>query len=187
MNRWIRNRPIRQKVALLIVVAAVLALLLSGIAVVAYEQTTVRPRLLRDAEAQAALMRVNSVPALQFNDTTAAAENLRTLSNRPDVLAATLFRADGTILARYAVRGGPPPAALQSGARFLPGRLVLVDRIEVDGRLAGWLSLQMEVPPLWRRLLQYGIVAAVVLLALGTASILLLGMMARSVSAPLLG
>ncbi|HEX6615640.1 MAG TPA: ATP-binding protein, partial [Gemmatimonadales bacterium] len=47
--------------------------------------------------------------------------------------------------------------------------------------------LQMEVPPLWRRLLQYGIVAAVVLLALGTASILLLGMMARSVSAPLLG
>jgi signal transduction histidine kinase/ActR/RegA family two-component response regulator/HAMP domain-containing protein len=187
MNRWIRNRPIRQKVALLIVVAAVLALLLSGIAVVAYEQTTVRPRLLRDAEAQAALMRANSVPALQFNDPAAAAENLRTLSNRPDVLAATLFRADGSVLARYVVRGGPPPAALQPGARFLPGRLALVDRIEVDGRLAGWLTLQTEVPPLWRRLLQYGIVAAVVLLALGTASILLLGMMARSVSAPLLG
>ena len=186
MNRWIRNRPIRQKVALLIAVAAVLALLLSGVAVVAYEQTTVRPRLLHDAQAQAALMRVTSIPALQFDDTAAAAENLRTLSNRPDVISATIFRADGTILARYAVHGAPPPPALRSGAQFLSDRLVLVDRMEVDDRLVGWLSLQTEVPPLWRRLLQYGIVAAMVLLALGTASVLLLGMLGRSVSAPLL-
>ena len=187
MNRWIRRQPIRRKVALLSGAAAVVALLLAGIAVVVYEYTTYRPRAIRDAETQAELIEVNSVAALQFNDREAMSENLATLRSRPEILSATLFDADGSVQARYAPKGSPPPPSpLASGVTFLPGRLVLIDRVTVDSQLVGWLSLQYAVPPLWRRLPQYGIMVAVVLLALTTASALLLGMLGRSVTAPLL-
>ncbi|HEY9508175.1 MAG TPA: CHASE sensor domain-containing protein, partial [Gemmatimonadales bacterium] len=188
MNRWIRRQPIRRKVALLIGAAAVVALALTGIGVVLYEYTTYRPRAIRDAETQAELIKVNSVAALQFNDREAMSENLATLRSRPEILAAALFDADGAVQARYAPAGSPPaPSALAPGAAFHPGRLVLIDRIVVDSQLVGWLSLQYAVPPLWRRLPQYGIMVAVVLLALISASALLLGMLGRSVTAPLLG
>ncbi len=187
MNRWVRRQPIRRKVALLIGAALVLALLLAGSAVVVYEFTTYRPRALRDAETQAELIRVNSVAALQFNDQEAMSENLATLRSRPEILSATLFDAEGAIQARYAPAGAPsPPSALTPGATFLPGRLMLIDRISVDSQLIGWLSLQYAVPPLWRRLPQYGIMVAVVLLALCSAGALLLGMLGRSVTVPLL-
>jgi signal transduction histidine kinase/ActR/RegA family two-component response regulator len=183
----IRQRPIRQKVALLIALASVMGLLFAGAAVVVYELTTFRPRVVRDARTQADLIRVNSLAALQFDDPRAAAENLATLRRRPEILAATLFRPDGGVLARYAPPGAPePPGKLAEGIRFLPDRLVLVDRMETDGQLAGWLALQYAMPPLWRRLPEYSIMVLVVLLALGTAGVLLLGMMGKSVSAPLL-
>jgi signal transduction histidine kinase/ActR/RegA family two-component response regulator len=184
---FLRNRPIRQKVALLIAAAAVFGLLFAGAAVVAYELTTFRPRVLQDARTLADVIRVNTIPALQFDDDKAAAENLATLREQPEVLSASLFRADGSVKARYAPPGAPePPSPMAEGARFLPDRLVLVERIEVDSQHLGWLSLQYHVPPLWRRLPQYGIMVAVVLLALATASVMLLGMLGRSVTAPLL-
>jgi signal transduction histidine kinase/ActR/RegA family two-component response regulator len=187
MNRWIRRQPIRRKVALLIGASAVIALLLTAGAVVLYEFTTFRPRAIRDAETQAELIKVNSVAALQFNDRKAMSENLATLRARPEILAAALFEADGSIQARYATTGAsPPPSQLRPGVAFLPGRMQLIDPITVDGQLVGWLSLQYAVPPLWRRLPQYGIMVAVVLLALSSASALLLGMLGRSVTAPLL-
>src|SRR6185295_13836761 len=93
----IRRLPIRRKVALLIGAALVAGLLFSVAAVALYELTTYRPRLVEDARTQADLLRVNSVAALQFNDPEAAAENLATARSRPEILSATLFRADGTI------------------------------------------------------------------------------------------
>ncbi|HEX6107353.1 MAG TPA: ATP-binding protein, partial [Gemmatimonadales bacterium] len=183
----VRRRPIRQKVALLIAVASVAGLLFAAGAMLVYELTTFRPRAVRDARTQADLMRLNSVAALQFNDAKAAAENLATLSRRPEILAATLLRSDLTVLARYATPNAPPaPAQLTPGIRFLSDRLVLIEAVEVDGQRMGWLTLQYAVPPLWRRLPEYGTIAGVVLLALATASALLLGMLGRSVSAPLL-
>ncbi|HEU4954057.1 MAG TPA: CHASE sensor domain-containing protein, partial [Gemmatimonadales bacterium] len=101
MNRWIRRQPIRRKVALLMGAASVVALLLAGVAVVLYEFTTFRPRILRDAKTQAELIRGNSVTALQLKDREAMRANLDTLRSRPEVLSATLFDADGTVQARY--------------------------------------------------------------------------------------
>jgi signal transduction histidine kinase/ActR/RegA family two-component response regulator/HAMP domain-containing protein len=187
VNRWIRRQPIRRKFALLIGAASIVALGLAGIAVVVYEYTTYRPRAIRDAETQAELIKVNSVAALQFNDRDAMRENLATLRSRPEILAASLFDANGSTQARYAPkRAPPPPSRLVPGVTFLPGRLLLIDRVSVDSQLVGWLSLQYAVPPLWRRVPQYGIMVAVVLLALTSAGALLLGMLGRSVTAPLL-
>jgi signal transduction histidine kinase/ActR/RegA family two-component response regulator/HAMP domain-containing protein len=187
VNTYIRALPIRRKVTLLIAAASVAGLALASGAVLLYELTVFRPRLVADARTQADLIRVNSVAALQFDDRQAAAENLATLRQRPEVLSAALFRADGRLEARYAVPGAPPATgALAAGVRFLPGRLQLIDRIVVDNQTVGWLLLQYALPSVWQRLAGYGIMALVVLLALGTAGVLLLGLLGRSVTRPLL-
>ncbi|HUR93285.1 MAG TPA: ATP-binding protein [Gemmatimonadales bacterium] len=187
MNRYVRALPIRQKVALLVAAASIAGLVLAGGAVVAYELTTYRPRLVADARTQADLIRVNSTAALQFNDDKAAAENLATLRARPEILGAALFDADGRMVARYAAPGAPPPPReLAEGVRFLPGQLLVIERIVVDGQLVGWLSMRYVLPSFWQRLPGYGIMALVVLLALVTTGLLLLGMLGRSVTQPLL-
>jgi signal transduction histidine kinase/ActR/RegA family two-component response regulator len=188
--RPLRDRPIRQKVALLIAAASAMGLVFAGIAVVVYELTTFRPRVLQDARTQADIIRLNSIASLQFNDSQAANENLATLANRSEVLSARIWLPDGRPFAAYLRPGAPAavtsPPRLVRGERFLPNRLLVVDAMEMDGQLLGWLTLQFEVPPLWRRLPEYSIMVAVVVIALATAAGLLLGMLGRSVSAPLL-
>src|SRR5512134_1809930 len=187
--RPFRDRPIRQKVALLIGAASAMGLLFAGVAVLVYELTTFRPRVLQDARTQAEIIRVNSIAPLQFNDATAARENLATLENRSEIRSARIWLPDGRLFAAY-VRPGATPItpmpALVAGARFLGDRLVLVEPMEADGQIIGWLTLQYTTPPLWRRLPQYGIMVIVVIVALATAGGLLLSMLGRSVSAPLL-
>jgi signal transduction histidine kinase/ActR/RegA family two-component response regulator len=187
--RPVRDRPIRQKVALLIGAASAMGLLFAGVAVLVYELTTFRPRVLQDARTQAEIIRVNSIAPLQFNDATAARENLATLENRSEIRSARIWLPDGRLFAAY-IRPGATPItptpALVAGARFLGDRLALVEPMEADGQLLGWLTLQYATPPLWRRLPQYGIMVIVVIVALATAGGLLLSMLGRSVSAPLL-
>ncbi len=187
--RPLRDRPIGQRVALLIALTSAVGLLFAAAAVVSYELTTFRPRVLRDARTQAEIVRVNTVATLQFNDPRAATEDLGTLQNRTEVRSARLWLPDGRLFARYARPGSTLETSapeLTPGARFLAGRLLLVEPLESDGQLIGWLTLQYDVPRLWRRLPQYGIMAVVVAVALATAGGLLLSMLARSVSTPLL-
>ncbi|MGI8818706.1 MAG: response regulator [Gemmatimonadales bacterium] len=63
-----RDLPIRLKVVLLIAVSSAVGLSLAALAVVVYELTTFRPRVLRDATTQAAIVRINTIPALRFVD-----------------------------------------------------------------------------------------------------------------------
>ena len=185
--RRLRDWPIRRKVALLIGVTSVVGLLFAGAAVVAYELTTFRPRALRDARTQAELIAVNTIAALQFDDPQAATENLATLRNRSEINSARVWEPNGRLFASY-VRPGvdaPAPPRLVAGTEFLPDRLMLTERLEDQGQLVGWLTLQYAIPPLWQRLPQYGIMVVVVAVALATAGGLLLEMLGRSVSRPL--
>ncbi|MGH7630048.1 MAG: ATP-binding protein [Gemmatimonadales bacterium] len=187
--RPLRDRPIGQKVALLIALTSAVGVFFAAVAVVSYELTTFRPRVLRDARTQAEIVRVNTVATLQFNDPRAATEDLGTLKNRTEVRSARLWLPDGRLFAGYTRPGSTVETTapeLTPGAGFLPGRLLLVEPLESDGQRIGWLTLQYDVPPLWQRLPQYGIIAVVVAVALVTAGGLLLSMLGRSVSTPLL-
>jgi signal transduction histidine kinase/ActR/RegA family two-component response regulator len=187
--RPLRDRPIRQKVALLIAAASAMGLVFAGVAVLVYELTTFRPRVLADARTQAEIIRVNSIAPLQFNDRKAAQENLATLRIRSAIRSARIWLPDGQLFAVYArndVASNDPLPELTEGVRFAGARLILVEPMEADGQQVGWLSLQYDTPPLWRRLPQYSIMVGVVVVALATAGGLLLSMLGRSVSAPLL-
>jgi signal transduction histidine kinase/CheY-like chemotaxis protein len=184
-----RDRPIRDKVNALIVVASGVALLLAGLGVLAYDITTVRPRALRDLTAQAELIRINTTPAMAFQDPRAATENLATLRTKREVAAAALYGRDGHLFASYlrdpggALPFGGPPHTQQHF--FKNDRLTLAEPVTADGQPLGWLVLQYRLSPLWSRLPQYGIIAGVVLLALLTVAILLSRLLQSSIIDPL--
>ena len=189
MKQRFRDRPIRDKVNRLIVVASGVALLLAGLGVLAYDLTTVRPRALRDLTTQAELIRINTTPALAFQDPQAATENLATLRLKREIGAAALYGLDGRLFASYVRdRGhalpfaGPPRSA---GHWLKNDRLTLAEPVVDEGQHLGWLVVEYQLSPLWSRLPQYGIIAGVVLLALLTVAILLSRLLQSSIIAPL--
>ncbi|MGH7497941.1 MAG: ATP-binding protein [Gemmatimonadales bacterium] len=184
-----RDRPIRDKVALLIAVASVVGMGLTGVAVVAYDLVTFRPRVVRDLDAQAEIVGLNTVPALLFDDAQAASENLGTLRSRPEIGGAAIYLPSDSLFASY-VRDStelPPRVAAHNspGYEFRPGQLVLTRMLSSDGEALGLLTLEYDLPSLWTRLPQYGIMALAVLLALLTAAVLLSSTLTKTVSTPL--
>ena len=186
--RLVRGRPIRQKLVLTIAVASVFGLVLAAGAVTAYDLTTFRQRARQDAAAQAALMRAVTIPALVFDDSSAASENLATLRARPEIAGARLYRPDGSLFAAYDrdPASAAPPPTLVEGACFRPGYLELVERAVSDGQPVGWLVLRYRLPPLWQRVAQYGLIALLVMLALAAAAVLLFRVLGQTVTGPLL-
>ena len=189
MRRAFRDRPIRQKVNLLIAAASGIALILAGIGLVTYDLTTVRPRAFRDLAAQAELIRINTTAALAFQDKRAATENLATLRARREIASATLYGLDDRVFASYvrqprntpALSGTHPPA----GHTYHNNRLTLSEPVQNEGQPLGWLVMEYTLSPLWARLPQYGIIAGVVLLALLTVSLLLWRLLESSITEPL--
>ena len=186
--RLVRGRPLREKLALVIALASVFGLVLAGAAVVAYDVTTFRPRVRRDAETQAVLMRTVTAPALVFNDPQAATENLATLRTRPEIAAATVYDRDGRVFATYLRTGATPlrrPARFAPSGRIADGHIDLLGPIIVDKDVIGWLALRRDMVPLGPRLMQYALSALVVILALLAAGLLLLRVLAQTVTGPL--
>jgi signal transduction histidine kinase/CheY-like chemotaxis protein/HAMP domain-containing protein len=184
-----RDRPIRNKVNALIIAASGVALLLAAVGVLTYDLTTLRPRALRDLTTQAELIRINTAPALAFQDPKAATENLATLRAKREITAAALYGPDGRLFASY-VRDSDQPLpfrspALVRGHTLDNDRLTLTEPVGDQEQQLGWLVLQYQLSALWSRLPQYGIIAGVVLLALLTVAILLSQLLQASIIDPL--
>jgi signal transduction histidine kinase/HAMP domain-containing protein/ActR/RegA family two-component response regulator len=185
-----RDLPIRRRVNLLIAGASALGLVLAGIAVLAYDLKTLKPRALNDVTSLADIVRVNSTAALQFRDPIAAAENLATLAARPEISAAAIFSPEGDIFASYVRPGSnalPFTRRPDPGHNFTASTLRLTQPvISAEGETLGWLTLQYDLPTLAERLPEYGLLASVLLVALFAVSLLMSRFIMRSVTAPIL-
>ena len=186
--RAFRDRPIRQKVLILIVAASFVGLLFAGTFVSIYDLVSFRRRAATDIAALAGVVSSNAISAIVFDDTAAAREDLFALADRREIGSAAIYLPDGQEFARYLRPGGPsalgaPPT--EAGTTLLADRLVSVTRLELNGEHRGWLRIQYMLPGFASRLPQYAMVAAAVLTALATAAALLLGALGRSVSGPL--
>src|SRR5687767_2679524 len=96
----LRDLPVGRKLTLSIMAATGWSLFFAAVGVLVYDLTTLRPRTFHDLAAQAELIRINSTAALEFDDSVAAAENLRTLASRPE-LAATIYDSAGRVFATH--------------------------------------------------------------------------------------
>src|SRR5580704_725296 len=168
--RSFRHLPIKVKLTLLILLTSATALLLACLASVGYEFLRYRTAIFRDLASQADIIAVNCAPALAFDDPRTARETLAVLGNRRAILAARVYRSNGTVFAEFVrtdVETHPLPPSLQKdGEWFESGQARLCRRIHFGNDDVGAVSLVADTRTEQVRLLTYAGIALGIMLVL---------------------
>jgi signal transduction histidine kinase/ActR/RegA family two-component response regulator len=182
-------RSVRFKVVTAIVGATLAALLVSAAALLSYEISNYRSALFDGMATQAAMLARMTGPALAFDDDAAAGTNLALLENRPDIIAAAVYAADGAIFARYGRAGAEIDIPAEIGPFDEPrieGNSVHLFRPVVEnGETVGTVYLRARYE-LEARMQYYLAVLFGVLLVGLLAALLVTVPLQRSVTAPVL-
>jgi PAS domain S-box-containing protein len=174
---------VRGQLVRVVLLTTALALLTMTAALLYRDLTDYRQAQVGDLGTEAGIISLVTVPALQFDDRRAAERNLAALSEKPNVLAAALYSADGALYASY-VRDGatqPPGRLGQPGppVAFASGRLEVTREIRQDGEYLGFIRLSSDYDP-WAHVRAYvGVLAVMMLLSLGVALLLAAGLRRR--------
>jgi signal transduction histidine kinase/CheY-like chemotaxis protein len=103
-----------------------------------------------DLQAQADIIAQVTQPALEFNDTKVARENLLQLRARPLIAGAAVYRADGSLFAYYAKTPDEahrlPQRSPRAGHTIDGGQIAVATRMLRNQELAGTVYLQAEYP-----------------------------------------
>jgi PAS domain S-box-containing protein len=153
-----RDAPIKQKLLAIMMMTTAAALLLAGAGILVADSIFFRGYLERDLAALAQIIGDNSTASLAFDDARSARETLAALRARPHLITACIYRADGSLLARY-LRPGAVAACPAAGAReelrFSGGNVLLSHPI-VLGRRLGTLVILYDHSEVYERISLYG-------------------------------
>ena len=188
MSRF-RDMPIRQKLMVIITVATTAALLLSGVGIVIADSFLFRSYLISDLNTFARIIADNSTASLAFDDPQTATETLGALRVRKHIVAACLYRVDGTILASYLREssGAACPAMPDSAeSRSTLGSLTVSHPITLRDRRIGALMIRYDLGEMVERIRLYGGTVLIVLLASSLAALRLSSRLRDTFAMPIL-
>jgi len=172
--RFIHHLPLAKKIRALTMLTTSVALVLAGIVLVGFESYSFYHTRIDTLKAVAGIVGSNSSAAIVFHDGDSAKEILSSFSAKASITAASLYAADGNVIAVYvrdrANHFHAPPAAPE-GYGYSGGRIRMFQSIRYNGEAIGTLYLESDISELYDRLGQYGaVLCAVFLAALLTAS-----------------
>ncbi len=183
------TRSIRQKLNVILMATTSLALLLAGMALVAFDMRSQLRSIENDLITQADIIGLVSSAALAFDDPKVAAENLSVLRAEPNVTAAALFGAQGQLFASFYPterRGLPLPLQAQAAGVRLDREWVEVWRPVVSNQeVVGTVYLQARHNLLMRALEYLGVLAVILSSSLA-AALLLSNRLQRALTGPVL-
>ncbi len=168
--KFISRLPLTKKMRVLTMMTAGIALLLAGVVLIGFESYSFYHTRIETLKAVAGIIGSNSSAAIVFHDSESAKEILAGLSAKPSITAASLYGADGSVIAIYSpdrsIQWVAPPAA-EEGNGFSRGRIRMFHDIRFNGETIGSLYLESNISELYDRLEQYaGVLSAVLLAAL---------------------
>jgi signal transduction histidine kinase/ActR/RegA family two-component response regulator len=182
-----RRSSIRKKLVVVVMATTFAALLVSMGLIIGYDLRNYQRALVNDMSTQAELVGHMTSAALAFDDARLAGENLALLRIRPAVRAGAIFDENGRLFASYSAHKDavPFPARPQGAGTRIDGQyLVLFRPIVENGETVGTVWLRVENRLLARTLDYLAIALGVMLLAMGTAY-LLMRRMGRVITAPI--
>jgi PAS domain S-box-containing protein len=143
---WLHAKSIRYKLLMVVLVTTLTALLLTGAAMVFYDVRNYQQSWVDDLFTQADILGRTSAAALSFDDKKVAKENLSVLRLRPQISAAALYTAKGSLFANYTRdESGDPgfPRLPELNGYRLDGKEISVFRRVVDnGEIIGTVYLR---------------------------------------------
>ena len=186
-----RDIPIRRKLVIMIMLTTTSALLLSGVGVVISDSILLRSYLERDLSSLARIIADNSTAAVAFEDPKSAADMLATLKARTHLVSACIYRANGTVLARYyrALKTSPspvcPPPDPEHEILFTPRDLKVSRAIVLNDRPIGTLVLLYDLDEIYQRILLYGATVLGVLIASSLIALLISSRLRAVIATPI--
>jgi signal transduction histidine kinase/ActR/RegA family two-component response regulator len=159
------SKSISRKLMLVVLSTTFTGLLLSALAMLAYDIRTYQTAWLDDLRTQADLIASSSAPALTFNDPRTATENLALLKSRPAIAEAAIYGPSGRLFASYVREGerGTVPVAAQPAGHHIDGEHIVVYQQMVANRelvLTVYLRARYE---LMDRLRNYALILGTVM------------------------
>ncbi|HLL11617.1 MAG TPA: CHASE sensor domain-containing protein, partial [Rubrivivax sp.] len=140
------SRSLRRKLMVIVMAATFSALALSAVALLVYEVRKYRSDSLDDLASQADLLAQSVAPTLSFDDPKAATEALAALKLRPQVRAAAVYSARGTVFATYVAAGASveqlPARPQVAGSSFEAEGLELFHPVQRDDEVLGTVYLR---------------------------------------------
>ena len=194
---WHAGLSLARKLTFLGVLTSVMSLLIAMTAVLAWDLSSARTRLVRDTGMLADVIGSNSTAAVAFGDGKAATDTLRALTVNDSIVSAAVWTKDGNELARFerasrkAVKRVLPARAFEiephhQWSEFTDGALLLARPIVLDGEVIGTVVIESDLSVLWSQATTSGLVVALVLFATFGLSVILASRMQRTISSPLL-
>ena len=171
-----RSSSIRKKLVVVVMATTFAALLVSMGLIIGYDLRNYQRALMNDVSTQAELVGHMTSAALAFDDARLAGENLALLRIRPAVRAGAIFDENGRLFASYSARKDSVPFPTRpqaAGTRSEGQYLVLFRPIVENGETIGTVWLRVENRLLARTLDYLAIALGVMLLAMGTAYLLM--------------
>lgn len=161
MKRFL-NLPIQRKMLEITLLICGAVLLVAIVVLFLFQVLNFRSNFQRDASALATIIANNSAGAVAFRSEADAAEMVRSLKVKPEVISASLVLPDGSVLANFgreedasALARFPPPGRM----RFLDGHLLLTQPVVQKGGREGTLFLRLDYQRTFLELLGlYGLV-----------------------------
>jgi len=160
----LRDRPIKQRLMVILLLTSGVVLLLTSAAFVGYEYLTFRQATLKNLSTLADIIAANSTASVAFANEADATETLAALRAEQQIVAAALYDKDGRLLSRYPE--GLPPDSLPratgtDGYRFEESSLVGFRGVVQGGnRRLGTLYLKADMTAVYGRFRLYGAIAA---------------------------
>lgn len=151
--RTVRNLSLSRKLTLIVVATTVLSMFAAAAAIIHFEGEAIRSDMVSELETTADLLGANAAVAFRFDSPDDGETILRSLSAKPQVIGACFWRTDGSLFSRYA-REEPwleDPPELIPGHKFSDTGLVLLQAVEHDGDLIGFVHLQSDLSVLEKK------------------------------------
>lgn len=186
-----QDLPLRKKLSFIIFLSSGAAIFILATAMIIYEATTYKSRVLQDASNVSELYGLSVSAALNFNDPKAGRENLMTLISKPNIYHACLYRTDGTVLADYTTSTFNKPCPehrilIRKEFMYSGNHLDYFSPVFYSNEFIGMLYLHYELSPFISRFFDYGVVLIVVFLTLILVSFLISIGLKKYVSDPVL-
>jgi two-component system, sensor histidine kinase and response regulator len=164
MKRLWENARLQTKVSLLILATTACTMLLLAGSFTVFELFRFRDSLVSEHTALLDTIGGNTTAALRFDDRRTARENLESLRADPNVMAAAVYRSDGTLFAEF--QAGPSRLTFdpEQGpiARFENDSLLIVRDIHLDGERLGRIFLRGDAAHLRGRIVNYALIGLLV-------------------------
>ncbi len=133
-----------------------------------YEENLYRSEQLQEAVVQTNILAASVTAALVFNDMAAAQEYADALQANPNIEAVAIYSATGLRIAGFtrAMAAMPPDVAPIPELQTAANRITVVRAVRRNGKLAGTIYLRAQMDPFRRRLVRYGGIILLVIMAL---------------------